>query len=158
MNEPVYLALGSNLGDREVNLRLARESLSPQVHIVQQSPIYITPPWGYTDQPEFLNQVVEVETALDPLPLLHFLKDIEIEMGRVETFRNGPRLIDLDILFYGQRIIEEKDLCIPHPRLQERAFVLVPLNDLAPNFFHPVLGESVRTLLSKVNAQGVRKL
>jgi len=158
MSEPVYLALGTNLGDREANLQAARDSLALKMEIVRQSPIYITPPWGYADQPEFLNQVVEVETSLEPLPLLHFLKDIEADMGREKTFRNGPRLIDLDILFYGQRIIQEKDLCIPHPRLQGRAFVLVPLNDLVPDFIHPVFQESVHTLLSKVNTQGVRQL
>ncbi len=158
MCEPIYLALGTNLGDREANLQAAQDSLSPDISIVHQSPIYITPPWGYADQPEFLNQVIEVATCLEPLPLLHFLKEIESEMGREATLRNGPRLIDLDILFYGQRIIEEEDLCIPHPRLHERAFVLVPLNDLAPDFIHPVLDESVHKLLSHVSPEGVRLL
>jgi len=158
MAEPIYLALGTNLGDREANLQAAKDWFSPDISIVHESPIYITPPWGYADQPEFLNQVVEVETALEPLPLLRFLKEIEAEMGREATFRNGPRLIDLDILFYGQRIIEAEDLRIPHPSLPERAFVLVPLNDIAPNFIHPVLQESVHTLLSNVDVQGVRLL
>jgi len=158
MTEPVFLALGTNLGDREANLSKAKDSLTPQVTVRQESSIYVTPPWGYTDQPEFLNQVIEVQTALEPLPLLQTLKQIENEMGRVKTFRNGPRLIDLDILFYGERIIDLEGLQIPHPRLHLRAFVLVPLNELAPDFIHPVLGESVSALLLKVDAQGVRLL
>ncbi len=158
MTEPVFLALGTNLGDRETNLSQAKDSLMPQVTVLQESSIYVTPPWGYANQPEFLNQVIQVQTALEPLPLLQTLKQIENEMGRVKTFRNGPRLIDLDILFYGERIVDLEGLQIPHPRLHLRAFVLVPLNDLAPDFIHPVLGESVSTLLSKVDAQGVRLL
>lgn len=158
MKELIYLALGTNLGDREDNLQMARDSFPPAVKTLRQSPVYITPPWGYTDQPEFLNQVVEAETTLEPLPLLRYLKEIEEAMGRQATFRNGPRLIDLDILFYGRRIIEMETLHIPHPRLQARAFVLVPLNDLAPDFIHPVLRESVHALLSKVRVQGVRQL
>jgi 2-amino-4-hydroxy-6-hydroxymethyldihydropteridine diphosphokinase len=158
MTEPVFLALGTNLGDREANLHTAKDSLPQEITILQESSIYITPPWGYTDQPEFLNQVVEVQASLEPLPLLHALKEIESEMGRVATFRNGPRLIDLDILFYGQRILDLEELQIPHPRLHERAFVLVPLNEIAPNFVHPALGKRVADLLTQVNTEGVRAL
>lgn len=156
MTSPIFLALGTNLGDRACNLQTARDALAPRIRVVRESPLYVTPPWGYIDQPEFLNQVIEVETLLHPIPLLHHLKEIEVEMGRETTFRNGPRLIDLDILFYGQEIIEGELLQIPHPRLQDRAFVLVPLNDLAPDFIHPVLQESVRDMLAKVDTTGVK--
>ena len=158
MTSPIYLALGSNLGDRVANLENARKALAPKVTLIHESPIYVTPPWGYTDQPDFLNQVIEVETLLHPIPLLHKLKEIEADMGREVTFRNGPRIIDLDILFYGQEVYEGELLQIPHPRLQDRAFVLVPLNDLAPDFVHPVLNESVREMLAKVDSTGVKPL
>ncbi|QRN83013.1 2-amino-4-hydroxy-6-hydroxymethyldihydropteridine diphosphokinase [Chloroflexota bacterium] len=158
MASPIYLALGTNLGERETNLQKAIESLAPKVRVIRKSSIYATPPWGYTDQPEFLNQVIEVDTTLQPLPLLHLLKSIEAEMGREETFRNGPRLIDLDILFYGSEVVEGEIITIPHPRLQDRAFVLVPLDEIAPDFVHPVLNESIHDLLAKVDPEGVRKL
>jgi len=158
MASPVYLALGTNLGDREANLQTAIAALAPKASVVRQSTIYATPPWGYTDQPEFLNQVIEVDTLLHPLPLLHLLKSIEEQMGRVETFRNGPRLIDLDILFYGQEVVEGQIVQIPHPRLQDRAFVLVPLAEIAPDFVHPVLHQTVREMLAQVSTEGVRPL
>ena len=158
MSSPIYLALGTNLGEREVNLQKAIDALAPKVRLVRKSSIYATPPWGYADQPEFLNQVIEVDTPLRPLPLLHLLKSIEAEMGREETFRYGPRLIDLDILFYGQEIVEGELLTIPHPRLQERAFVLMPLAEIAPNFVHPVLNKTIRELLETVDTKGLRKL
>jgi len=158
MDEPVFLSLGTNLGDRLTNLQHAMEALCPDVIIVQSSPIYMTEPWGYVDQPEFLNQVVEVRTELEPLPLLHFLKTIESEMGRSASFRYGPRLIDLDILFYGNRIVKEKGLQIPHRQLAQRAFVLVPLNDIAPDFVHPLLQQTVHELLTNVDSEGVISL
>ena len=158
MNEAVYLALGTNLGDRETNLSIAREQLPPRVKIIESSAIYITPPWGFEDQPDFLNQVLRVQTEMAPQQLLLYLKRIELEMGRVKTFRNGPRLIDIDILFYGQRVIKGTELSIPHPRLHERAFVLVPLNDIAPDFVHPVLNMTVESMLSKIDVKGVRPL
>jgi len=158
VNDQVFIALGTNIGDREANLCEARKALAPKVIIIKESPIYITPPWGYKDQPEFLNQVLEVRTKMRPGRLLAYLKRIEKKMGRLETFRNGPRLIDLDILFYGQRVIERSKLCIPHPRLHERSFVLVPLKDIAPEFNHPVLNMTVETMLAKINTEGVRPL
>jgi 2-amino-4-hydroxy-6-hydroxymethyldihydropteridine diphosphokinase len=158
MASPIYLALGTNLGDREANLRQAISLLAPEVTVVRESSVYATPPWGYTDQPEFLNQVIEVDSLLHPLPLLHKLKSIEAQMGREKTFRNGPRLIDLDILFYGQKVVEGELLQVPHPRLHERAFVLAPLAEIAPGFVHPVLNETIEELLAKVNPEGVRRL
>jgi len=156
--EPVYLSLGTNLGNRAENLRTARQSLPPRVNLLKASSIYFTPPWGYQDQPDFLNQVVEVQTDLAPLPLLRYLKAIEAEMGRLETFRYGPRLIDIDILFYEGCIVQCEDLHIPHPRLVERAFVLVPLHEIAPDFVHPETAQSITDLLSLVSAEGVHQL
>jgi 2-amino-4-hydroxy-6-hydroxymethyldihydropteridine diphosphokinase len=158
VNEEIFLALGTNLGDREENLRIAKESLAPLVFLVKESSIYRTPPWGYIDQPDFLNQVIQVRSDLEPLHLLRYLKHIEKTMGREETFRNGPRLIDIDILFFGQRILKADVLCIPHPRLHERAFVLVPLVEITPEFEHPILKKSVRTLLAYVDAEGVQRV
>jgi 2-amino-4-hydroxy-6-hydroxymethyldihydropteridine diphosphokinase len=158
MKESIFIALGSNLGYRWSNLRTARDALVPEVQVVKASTVYITTPWGFEDQPDFLNQVLEVRTSLEPLVLLQYLKTIETKMGRKESFRNGPRLIDLDILFYGKRVIDTMELHIPHPHLQERAFVLVPLNEIAPDFIHPVFQKSVEDLLEEIDKQGVRYL
>ena len=149
MPERVYLGIGSNLGDRLGNLFQAQAALAPQVRLLRTSSIYETPPWGYNDQPAFLNQVLEVETDLDPQALLTRLKAIEAQLGRVENFRYGPRLIDLDILFYGEQVYTSETLNIPHPMLAERAFVLVPLVELAPEFIHPQLKRSIAVLLSE---------
>src|SRR5512138_2326025 len=124
-NHTVYLALGSNLGDRLANLRQALVSLTPQMELLAKSQVYETPPWGYEDQPKFLNQVVKVTTYLDPEPLLKHLKRLEVALGRKETFPNGPRLIDLDILFYDDLVLNKPSVVIPHPHLQERGFVLL---------------------------------
>ena len=155
---PVYLALGTNLGDRQANLETAKEMMPPEVVVMRESPIYVTPPWGYENQPDFLNQVIEVQTDLPPKTLLYFLKNIENEMGREKRFRNGPRLIDLDIIFYGQRVVDEENLQIPHPRLEGRAFVLVPLNDLAPDFVHPTLDKTINEMVAETDTSGVRPL
>lgn len=154
----VYLALGSNLGDRLANLKEAISSLTPQMDVKAKSQIYETPPWGYTDQPKFLNQVVRAKTYLDPEPLLKHLKRLEIALGRKESFPNGPRLIDLDILFYDDLILNTPSLVIPHPRLQERAFVLLPLMDLSPELVHPVSKKSVRELLAACSLEGIEKV
>jgi 2-amino-4-hydroxy-6-hydroxymethyldihydropteridine diphosphokinase len=153
----VYLALGTNLGDRPANLRAAVDSLPPAVNFLAGSPVYETPPWGLTDQPAFLNMAVRGETALPPLELLRRLKQLEVSLGRQPGVRWGPRLIDIDILFYDDLVIDQPGLIVPHPRLHERAFVLVPLADLAPDLVHPVLGKSVRELLAGVNAEGVKR-
>jgi 2-amino-4-hydroxy-6-hydroxymethyldihydropteridine diphosphokinase len=156
--EPVFIALGTNIGDRAGNLQSAKEAMAPRVSVVRESSVYITPPWGYTDQPDFYNQVIEVCTRLAPVPLLRYLKAIEKQMGRVTLFRNGPRVIDLDILFYGERVVDVGDLQIPHPRMAGRAFVLVPLVELAPNLVHPVLEMPVSEMLQDVDTSGVTRL
>jgi 2-amino-4-hydroxy-6-hydroxymethyldihydropteridine diphosphokinase len=156
--ELVYIALGTNIGDREVNLQTAKAALLPEVIIQRESSVYVTQPWGYADQPDFLNQVIEVSTQIEPLPLLRLLKRIEKQMGRVKFIQNGPRLIDLDLLFYGNRIVESPGLQIPHPRMQGRAFVLVPLNEIAPDFIHPILNISVREMLQDIDTSGVLPL
>ena len=152
----VYLALGTNLGNRTGNLRAAIESLPPSVVVQQASPIYETPPWGVTDQPAFLNMVLEGKTHLSPLELLEYLKNLETKLGRAPTIRWGPRLIDMDILFYDSLVLRVPGLTIPHPHLHERPFVLVPLMDLAPDLVHPVLGISVRALLTMLDTTGVK--
>jgi 2-amino-4-hydroxy-6-hydroxymethyldihydropteridine diphosphokinase len=151
----IYLALGTNLGDRMDNLQRAVAALPPTVRVTALSAVYETPPWGYADQPAFLNMALTAETDLEPLDLIAFLKKLETDLGREKTFRNGPRLIDIDILFFDDLRIDEPGLVIPHPRLHERAFVLVPLNDIAPNLIHPELGRAVRDLLKDVDTKGV---
>jgi len=155
MPRQVYLGLGSNLGDRAGYLRRARENLAPEVKLLRASSVYETPPWGYSDQPAFLNQVVEVQTDLEPEALLAKLKGIESELGRVKNFRYGPRCIDLDILFYENCVYQSERLTIPHPSLAERAFVLVPMNELAPNFIHPLLHEPISELLASLGGYEV---
>ena len=143
----VYLGLGGNLGDRRTNLRAALAALSPDARLQAVSSLYETEPVGYREQPEFLNAVARVETALAPRALLERLKGIERGLGRRDRFRNAPRPVDLDILFYDDLTLDKSDLVIPHPRLDERAFTLVPLVELAPALHHPWLGRSVGELL-----------
>lgn len=158
MEHKIYLALGTNLGDRTNNLRDAVAAFAPEVRVFAQSPIYETAPWGFDDQPDFLNQVIAAETDLSPLALLAHLKDIESRLGRKPSFRNGPRIVDLDILFYDDCVVQEDELVIPHPRLHQRAFVLVPLVDLAPTFQHPILRCNIQTLLDALGSEGVAQL
>ncbi len=152
----VYLGLGTNLGDRRRNLEAAIRALPPQVLVKTQSKLYETPAWGYEDQPAFLNAAVKAETELEPEELLAYLKGLEVRLGRTATFRWGPRLIDMDILFYDDLIREAPTLVIPHPHLHERAFVLVPMMDIAPDLVHPVTGKTIRQMLETVNAEDVR--
>ena len=155
MPHDIYLALGTNLGDRLANLRAALRSFTPDLELAAASRIFETPPWGYADQPAFLNMAVHARTLLGPESLLSKLKQLEVELGREQTFRWGPRLIDLDILFYDDLILDTPPLVIPHKRLHERAFVLVPLADVAAELVHPVLGKTVRELLADVDASGI---
>ena len=146
-SETVYLGLGSNLGDREANLRRALELLSRSVTLERVSSIYETEPWGYSDQPSFLNCACAGGTSLGPRALLEAVKDVERVLGRQPSFPNGPRTVDVDILFYGRRVISEPGLDVPHPRMVERAFVLVPLAEIAQGYVHPVLELTVEELL-----------
>ena len=152
----VFLSLGTNLGDRLAHMKAALDSLPPDVQITKQSSVYETPAWGYEDQGPFLNRAIEGQTELDPLALMARLKQLETDLGRRPSFRWGPRIIDVDILFYDQLILNRTELIIPHPRLQDRAFVLVPLADIAPDWKHPVYGKTVRQMLAEVGASGIR--
>jgi len=151
MDHIVYLSLGSNIGDRFANLKQAVSSLPPQMTIKAKSKVYETQPWGYTEQDPFLNQAVKVTTYLEPEPLLKHIKRLEIALGRKETFQNGPRLIDIDILFYDDLIMDTPPLVIPHPHLHERGFVLMPLMDIAPDFLHPLKKMSIREMTESSN-------
>ena len=154
----VFLGIGTNLGDRERNLQEALAVLSQKMVILKESSVYQTAPWGYLDQPVFLNQVIKAQTDLSSLNLLGFLTETEKLLGRQANFRYGPRLIDLDILFYGNRIIQTPRLQVPHPRLTQRAFVLVPLAEIAPEFVHPQNKQTITQLLAALpDLGGVEK-
>jgi 2-amino-4-hydroxy-6-hydroxymethyldihydropteridine diphosphokinase len=149
-SKTVYISLGSNLGDRAAMLDRAIASMnSAGIRVVRRSSLYITEPVGAPGQAWFLNAVVEAETSLLPLQLLHALLKIERELGRRRITPHGPRTIDLDILFYGSSVIRSKELQVPHPRLAERRFVLLPLAHIAPEFRHPTLHKSVIQLLAE---------
>ena len=151
-----FVALGSNI-DPETHLAAAVRLLAERVRITGASPVYRTPPWGVTEQAPFLNAVLWVETGLEPEPLLDLLLDIERRRKRVRTVRFGPRTLDLDLLSYGERLLQTERLTLPHPRLHERAFVLVPLCDLAPGWRHPVLHRSAAHLLAAVDRAGIER-
>jgi 2-amino-4-hydroxy-6-hydroxymethyldihydropteridine diphosphokinase len=155
----VYIALGSNLGDRVENLLSARERIaSPHVRLTRASSIYETAPRDIVDQPWFLNQVVAAETTLFPRQLLARLLRIEHEMGRQRTVAKGPRVIDLDILLFGDAGIHTAGLEVPHPRMAERRFVLEPLAELAPTLRPPRSNHTVQEMLTKVMDQPVRRI
>jgi len=142
-----FILAGTNLGDREANLEFARRSLAERAVVRQFSSCFETEPVGFLDQPWFLNQAIELETELAPRELLSFCQGIEASCGRIRTFPDAPRTLDLDILLYGDAVIQQEGLIIPHPRLQERRFALEPLAQIAPNAVHPVLKASIRMLL-----------
>ena len=142
-----YVALGSNLGDKEANLRKALELLQERsVEVVKTSSFICTEPYGVTDQPQFLNGVCEVRTSLVPLALLHTLLEIEQEMGRVRLRHWGERNIDLDLLLYEDVVLDTEELKLPHPDMQNRDFVLLPLAEIAPELVHPILQKSIEEL------------
>ncbi len=151
-SKPVFIGLGSNLGDKKGNLEAAINHLekSDSITIAAISPFYDTEPQGYEDQPDFLNCVVKVQTSLEPEELLELLKQIERNMGREKVQRWGPRIIDLDILFYDTLIVRNNGLRIPHPEVHKRWFVLKPMNDIDPDYKHPVLKKTIRQLLEEL--------
>jgi 2-amino-4-hydroxy-6-hydroxymethyldihydropteridine diphosphokinase len=154
----VYLGLGTNLAEREQNLATALARLQERLRLVAVSSLYETAPWGVADQPPFLNAAVAIETDLSLAELLAFVKGMEREMGRQPSGRWGPRLIDIDILLYGDLVLQTPDLVIPHPRLAERAFVLVPLAEIAPDVVHPVYKQTIQVLLARApGREGVRR-
>ncbi len=154
----VYLSLGSNMGDRQQNLDLALKLLSQRMQVVKVSSVYDTEAVGPISQPRFLNLVCEVKTRLAPEGLLTMVKGLELKMGR--KGRTGePRIIDVDILLYGDTVVKTSDLEIPHPRMAERQFVLVPLAEIAPDAVHPVLKKKIKELNKAIKEkQGVMKL
>jgi 2-amino-4-hydroxy-6-hydroxymethyldihydropteridine diphosphokinase len=148
----VYLALGANMGNRKQNLRQAVKQLSEKIKIEQVSPVFETDPVGFTAQPLFLNMALRGTTSLKPPALLSFIKNIEISLGRVPSFANAPRPMDIDILFYDDKIINSKELVVPHPRLTVRAFVLVPLSEISPGHIHPGNRRTVKHLLKDLGS------
>jgi 2-amino-4-hydroxy-6-hydroxymethyldihydropteridine diphosphokinase len=152
----IYLVLGSNLGDRLAHLKQAIGSLSSKINDMVVSPVYETTPWGVKEQPMFLNLCIGGFTRLSPKELLKFIKIVEQKLQRIEQFKWGPREIDIDILFYGHRVIHQTDLVIPHQHLADRAFALVPLADIAPDLIHPELKYSVKQMLLSVDTSTVK--
>ncbi|TLU97990.1 2-amino-4-hydroxy-6-hydroxymethyldihydropteridine diphosphokinase [Dyadobacter luticola] len=149
LHENVFLLLGSNLGDRFAVLTSARQMIEEKVGpLVKESSVYETAPWGITDQPAFLNQVIEIETELAPEEVLRNILDIEHELGRVRYERWGARVIDIDLLYFNDLILDSARLTLPHPRISERRFTLIPLAEIAPNFINPFLKKNSSEMLA----------
>ncbi len=143
----IFLQTGTNLGNKHQNLLKANELIVQLIgEIVAQSKIYETEAWGITNQPTFYNQVLKVETHLAPLQVLLRIQDIEEQLGRVRKEKWGERIIDIDILFYDEQVVREKDLIIPHPEIQNRNFVLIPMLEIASDWMHPLLGKTIEEL------------
>jgi 2-amino-4-hydroxy-6-hydroxymethyldihydropteridine diphosphokinase len=148
MNTAILL-IGGNLGNRTALLQQAVQLIEQQAgKVVKLSGLYETAPWGNVQQPDYLNQALQISTPLDPLPLLHTLLNIEREIGRIRQQKWGARVIDIDIIFYNDAVIALPELKIPHPRMQNRQFVLVPLNEILPDWVHPVFQQTVHALLA----------
>jgi len=145
--DKIYILLGGNIGDVLTTFNTVKHQLKSNCQIINQSSIYLTKAWGNTNQPDFYNQVLEVDSHLIPKDLLDFLLSIETKLGRLRELKNDPRTIDIDILFYGSQIIQEENLTIPHPKIRERKFTLIPLNEIASNFVHPVFNKTIHQLL-----------
>ena len=157
VSEQILIGLGTNQGDRWSNLTRAIEALERQVRVELASPVYETQPWGPVPQPDFLNLGLSAWTTLAPEMLLTICQRIESDLGRQPSARWGPRLIDLDLLFMGRRILNTPGLTLPHPHVRERAFVLLPLAEIAPDFIDPVTGRRVAELARRVDATTVRR-
>jgi 2-amino-4-hydroxy-6-hydroxymethyldihydropteridine diphosphokinase len=153
-----YLGLGSNLGDRLATLRAALDALAPHVAIQRVSSVYDTAPQLVEDQPRFLNAAAAAGTDLEPLALLHLVKSVEVALGRVPGPRYGPRALDIDLLLVGDLVLSTPELTLPHPRLAERAFALLPLAEIAPELRHPLLGKTIAALAACAPSQDVRRL
>ncbi len=159
MTKTIYLGLGSNIGDRAAHLKRALELLeAPDLRITRVSPVYETEPMEYTRQGWFLNQAAEAQTELFPMQLLGRLGRVEREMGRVRGIPKGPRVIDIDILFFGRAVVKTTRLEIPHPAIAQRRFVLAPLADLAPELRHPVTRQTVREMLESAPQMRLRSM
>ncbi len=150
---PVFLALGSNVNDRRAYIEKACKLLGKKIHNMKMADLYVTKPWGFKYQDSFLNTVIRGSTLLSPQDLLVFTQLVESEVGRIKRFQNGPREVDIDVLFYGNEILESDTLTIPHPRIQERDFVLRPLVDIDESFIHPKLNMSVRDLFENMKGR-----
>jgi 2-amino-4-hydroxy-6-hydroxymethyldihydropteridine diphosphokinase len=144
-----YLLLGSNMGNSRQQLAIAIKNITLQVGpILRKSKLYVTAAWGNPNQPNFLNQVIIVQTKLSAQQTIEIVLGIEKKMGRVRTKKNAPRIIDIDILFFNKEIIADKNLDVPHPQIENRRFVLTPLNELSPNFKHPIANKNIHQLLN----------
>jgi 2-amino-4-hydroxy-6-hydroxymethyldihydropteridine diphosphokinase len=147
-----YIGIGSNLGNRQENCLRAIELLQKKdIIVIKRSSLYETEPWGVKDQPRFINMAIEIDTSLEPKELLKILKNIEKELSREKSSKWGPRIIDLDILLFDDIILNEDNLKIPHPLMQERDFVLRPLCEIAPDIYHPLLKLSMYELMQKIH-------
>ncbi len=144
----IYFLLGSNMGDSKKQLATAIKTIQKKIGIISRtSSLYQTAAWGKTDQPDFINQVIIVESKLNAETCITTILDIENKMGRIRTEKNAPRIIDIDILFFNKEIINLPNLIVPHPAISKRRFVLIPLNELSPNFIHPTLHKNTHQLL-----------
>jgi len=150
MINKIYLLLGSNIGNREQKFAQAKKHIDKKLgKIIRQSKLYQTAAWGKTDQADFLNQVIIIESRFSADKIMSSILDIEEKLGRIRTEKNAPRTIDIDILFFNKDIIRQNNLSVPHPEIQNRRFVLIPLNELSPNLKHPVFNKSIHYLLKK---------
>lgn len=160
MEDRVFIAIGSNLGDREENLKEAIRlaEAGGGLSVVRVSSFYESEPWGVTEQPRFVNAVFEARTSLSARGLLRYLKEIEKKMGRAPAEKWGPRLIDMDIIFYGNMVIKEDDFEVPHPRAHERSFVMIPLVEIAPDVAHPVLRRTASEIADGLDRTGLKRI
>ena len=148
MSAKVYLLLGSNMNNPEWQIQKAKSEISQSIgEITESSSCYATAPWGNANQSNFINQVIKVNTTLNPMETMQTILSIEEKLGRIRTEKNAPRAIDIDILFFDKEIVDVPNLQIPHPHIQDRNFVLIPLNEIAPSFVHPVLQKNIHELM-----------